>query len=92
MPKDLSRVQTVVVAMMENRSFDHILGYLGLPDSGHPLASRIEGIQHAQTYYAHDTYQPRPISSPSLTPDPPHERENIDTQINSILGPMQDSP
>jgi phospholipase C len=88
MAKDLSRVQTVVIAMMENRSFDHILGYLGLPDSRHPLAARIEGIQHAQTYYAHDTYQPRPISSPSLTPDPPHERENIEAQINSILGPM----
>jgi phospholipase C len=87
-PKDLSRVQTVVIAMLENRSFDHILGYLGLPDSGHPLAGRIEGIQHAQVYYAHDTYQPRPITSPSLTPDPPHEREDIDTQINSIAGPM----
>ena len=88
MPKDLSRVQNVVITMLENRSFDHILGYLGLPDSGHPMAGRIEGIQHAQTYYAHDTHPPRPISSPSLTPDPPHERENIDTQINSILGPM----
>jgi phospholipase C len=87
-PKDLSRVQTVVIAMMENRSFDHILGHLGLPDSGHPLAARIEGIQHAQVYYAHDTYQPKPITSPSLTPDPPHEREDIDVQINSILGPM----
>jgi len=87
-PKDLSRVQTVVITMLENRSFDHILGYLGLPDSGHPLAGRIEGIQHAQLYYAHDTWQPRPITSPSLTPDPPHEREDIDTQINSILGPM----
>jgi phospholipase C len=86
--KDLSRVQTVVIAMLENRSFDHILGHLGLPDSGHPLAGRIEGIQHAQVYYAHDTYQPRPITSASLTPDPPHEREYIDMQINSIAGPM----
>jgi phospholipase C len=88
MPKDLSRVQNIAITMLENRSFDHILGYLGLPDSGHPLAARIEGVQHAQTYYAHDAYQPRPISSPSLTPDPPHERENIDQQINSIIGPM----
>jgi phospholipase C len=87
-PKDLSRVKTVVITMLENRSFDHILGYLGLPGSGHPQAARIEGIQHAQTYYAHDTWQPQPISSPSLTPDPPHEREDIDSQINSILGPM----
>ena len=87
MPKDLSRVQTVVIAMLENRSFDHILGYLGLPDSGHPLASRIRDPTRADLY-AHDTYPPRPITSPSLTPDPLHERENIDTQINSILGPM----
>jgi phospholipase C len=88
MAKDLSRVQTVVIAMLENRSFDHILGHLGLPDSGHPLAGRIEGIQHAQVYYAHDTYQPTPITSPVLTPGPPHEREDIDTQINSLAGPM----
>ena len=88
MAKDLSRVETVVIAMLENRSFDHILGHLGLPDSGHPLAGRIEGIQHAQVYYAHDTYQPRPITSPSLAPGPPHEREDIDMQLNSLAGPM----
>ncbi len=89
MAKDLSRIKTVVIAMMENRSFDHILGYLGLPDSGHPLATRIEGIQHANVYYAHDTYPPRPITSPSLDPDPPHEREDIAIQINSLAGPMR---
>ena len=88
MAKDLSRINTVAIIMMSGRSFDHILGYLGSPDSGHPQAREIEGIQNAQTYYAHDTYPPRPITSPSLTPDPPNERENIDTQINSILGPM----
>jgi phospholipase C len=43
MPKDLSRVQNIVITMLENRSFDHILGYLGLPDSGHPFAAPIEG-------------------------------------------------
>jgi phospholipase C len=86
--KDLSRIQTVVITILENRSFDHILGYLGMPDSGHPLAGRIEGIQHAQLYYAHDTYQPRAITSPVLTPGPPHEREDIDVQINSLAGPM----
>ncbi len=89
MAKDLSKIQTVVIAMMENRSFDHLLGYLGLPDSGHPNAGRIEGVQHAQIYYAHDPYPPRPLSSPSLDPDPPHERDFIDLQINSLSGPMK---
>jgi phospholipase C len=89
MPKDLSRVQTIVIAMMENRSFDHILGYLGLPDSGHPLAARIEGIQHANLYYGHDPYPPRPLTSSSIAPDPPHEREDIALQINTLAGPMK---
>jgi phospholipase C len=89
MPKDLTRIKTIVVAMMENRSFDHILGYLGLPDSGHPLAARIEGIQKANLYYAHDTFPPAPITSPSINPDPPHEREDIAIQIGSLPGPMK---
>jgi phospholipase C len=90
MPKDLSRVKTIVITMMENRSFDHILGYLGLPNSGHPLAARIEGIQHANLYYAHDPYPPRRLTNPSIDPDPPHEREDIAIQINSpVAGPMK---
>ena len=89
MPKDLSRIQTVVILMMETRSFDHILGYLGLPASGHPSAARIEGVQHANLYYAHDTYPPRPLTSASIDPDPPHERDSIDLQINWLQGPMK---
>jgi phospholipase C len=89
MPKDLPRIQTIVIAIMENRSFDHMLGYLGLPGSGHPNASRIEGVQNAQWYYAHEAYQPRPLTSSSIDPDPPHEREDIDIQINSLAGPMK---
>ena len=75
--------------MMENRSFDHLLGYLGLPDSGHPKAARIEGIQHANLYYAHAPYPPMPITSAVIDPDPPHEREDIAIQINSLAGPMR---
>ena len=89
MPKDLSRVKTIVIAMMENRSFDHLLGYLGLPDSGHPQQSRIEGIQHALTYYAHDAFQPVPLRDLTIDPDPPHERENIEIQINAPSGRMK---
>jgi len=29
---DLSLIDTIVIVMMENRSFDHLLGYLSLPD------------------------------------------------------------
>jgi len=33
-PGNLSKIDHVVVVMMENRSFDHMLGYLSLPASG----------------------------------------------------------
>ncbi|HSU92017.1 MAG TPA: hypothetical protein VLI44_11200 [Sporolactobacillaceae bacterium] len=39
MAKDLSRVKTVVIAILENRSFDRILGHLELRNSEHPLTS-----------------------------------------------------
>ncbi len=31
--KRLSQVEHIVVVMLENRSFDHMLGYLSLPES-----------------------------------------------------------
>jgi phospholipase C len=33
-PGNLSKIDHIVVVMMENRSFDHMLGYLSLPTSG----------------------------------------------------------
>lgn len=90
MPKDLSKIETVVIVMMENRSFDHMLGYLALAQYGHPNYYKIEGLQHALTYYAHDPYPPRRLEDLSLDPDPPHEREDIARQINDpIRGPMK---
>jgi phospholipase C len=38
--QQLDKVDHFVVVMMENRSFDHMLGYLGLPDG-----SRVEGVR-----------------------------------------------
>jgi len=31
MPTDLNLIEHIFVVMMENRSFDHMLGYLDLP-------------------------------------------------------------
>ena len=43
---DLIRdIDTVVIVLMENRSFDHILGYLGLPPFNLPL----RGFRKART-------------------------------------------
>jgi phospholipase C len=52
----LTSIKHIVVLMMENRSFDHMLGYLGL-DGGIP---GVDGLQHAEAnYYPEDT--PHPI-------------------------------
>ena len=85
---DLSRVQYVVIVYMENRSFDHILGYLNLPGN-HPQWDQIDGIFEAMKYYTGFTYPPHPLTTPNIDPDPPHERENIALQINSAPKKMQ---
>jgi phospholipase C len=81
MAKDLSKVQQVVIVMMENRSFDHVLGYLSLPEFGHPLFHDIDGIAQARTFYSGQQFGPRTLQSPSLSPDPPHERTDIAVQL-----------
>ena len=87
---DLSRIQYVVIVYMENRSFDHVLGYLNLPGN-HPKWDQINGIFEAMKYYSGFTYPPHPLTTPNIDPDPPHERENVALQINSVLKKMQDS-
>lgn len=85
---DLSRIQYVVIVYMENRSFDHVLGYLNLPGN-HPRWQEINGMFQAMTYYTGFTYPPHPLTSTSIDPDPPHERENVAIQINSTPKRMQ---
>jgi phospholipase C len=34
MPAGLDLIDTIVVVILENRSFDHMLGYLSLPGPG----------------------------------------------------------
>ncbi len=84
---DLSRIQNVVIVYMENRSFDHILGYLNLPGN-HPKWDQIDGIFNAMKYYADSPHRPHPLTDSTIDPDPPHERENIAIQINSAPKPM----
>jgi phospholipase C len=85
---DLSRIKYIVVVYMENRSYDHLLGYLNLPGN-HPRWQEITGIFDAMTYYSGCTHRPHPLTTSNIYPDPPHERENVDVQINSSPKPMQ---
>lgn len=84
---DLIRdIDTIVVVIMENRSFDHVLGYLGLP----PFNRKIEGLQiggdpRYANPYAGQSYLPFHLTRLDLPHDPPHERPSIANQIGSLI-------
>jgi len=77
MPTGLDQLQHIVVLMMENRSFDHMLG--SLPGIG--------GIDDAGAYTNPDTngnpVRPQPLAEfqAQLQPDPDHHFPAVDLQI-----------
>ena len=77
MPTGLDKLQHIVVLMMENRSFDHMLG--SLPGMG--------GIDDAGAYTNSDTngnaVKPQPLAEfqAQLQPDPDHHFPAVDLQI-----------
>ena len=80
-----SPIKHVFVVMMENRSFDHMLGHL------HADNSAIDGIRaddpawlaSVANPHAGGPYPPFPLSDPhgNLQADPPHGRRSIETQL-----------
>jgi phospholipase C len=87
---NLNDIATIVVVIMENRSFDHMLGYLNLPG---PDRIALDGVS------ADPAWIKRHVNSASGTDyfshsfaitefvDPPHERADIATQIGSAVSP-----
>lgn len=79
---DLGRLETIIIVMMENRSFDHVLGYLRRVGG----RADIEGIQDDAWCARYEnpgrfgSYRPYPLKRMSI-PDPPHERDPIAMQI-----------
>src|SRR5208282_1340299 len=86
----LAEIETIFIVMLENRSFDHMLGYLSLP----PYKRDIEGIRQAWAKnYASvcdaKPYPPWHRSHPYVPIDPPHERGDISVQMG---GPIPNAP
>jgi phospholipase C len=90
MPK-LDPINTIIIVMMENRSFDHILGYLSLPpvsrtdvdgQSTDPAwLARFTNIDQGQSLTA--ALSTNPYTLPSEF-DPPHERPNVAAQLGAL--------
>jgi phospholipase C len=87
---DLTLVKTIFVVLMENRSFDNLLGHWG--GSQGPLGV-IDGIKNDPAWlrqvanrYHETAFAPFPLDDPygAMDADPPHERANIATQLGTL--------
>src|ERR1700704_1454477 len=83
---NLDLIKRVVVVMLENRSFDHLLGYLSLP----PYDWNVDGIKqdpawiaNASSIYNEGNFEPFLLTDPYhvIPADPPHEWYNIARQM-----------
>jgi phospholipase C len=92
MPIDLSLIKTIVVVMMENRSFDHLLGYLSLEPYNR---KKVDGLNTAPAWldkvtsiYNGTKYRPFLLTDPYdlIDADPPHERDPISVQMGTPVG------
>ena len=88
MPADIRRIEHIVVVLMANRSFDHVLGYLSRPGG----RTDVDGIGDDAWRAAHaNPGTIAPLTPFALTtdaiPDPPHERDTIALQIGTIGTP-----
>lgn len=85
MATDISKVDTIAVVMLENRSFDHMLGYLSLAAGAN--RTDIDGITSLRknvyiNVSAGDTYRPYIRSEDAPLPaDLPHGRDLVDVQL-----------
>ena len=77
---NLDKVDHIVVLMLENRSFDHMLGYLSL----YGKRSDVDGLQPGfSNEYQGRTYRVHHLDSTALGLDPDHSGHGVDEQIAS---------
>jgi phospholipase C len=86
---NLDQIKTIVVVMMENRSFDNLLGYLTLPPHNR---RNVTGLGTAPgwgtkvaSHYKGASFPPFLLTDPYdvMDADPPHERGPIATQMGT---------
>src|ERR1700682_4236767 len=82
----LDRIRTIVIVMMENRSFDHLLGHLSLPQYGG--RTDLDGLvdpEHNQDYanfLDNQVYRPFAMTADNqLDHDLPHDRSSVQVQL-----------
>lgn len=83
-PGTLANIDHIVVLMMENRSFDHMLGYLSLPVSKHGMGRQdIDGLKGDEfNIYNGETFPSFELTETIFSPDPSHGYEPVHHAID----------
>ena len=87
---DLSKIETIIMVMLENRSFDHMLGHLSY--GPYANGTNVDGLKYAdpQTQYQNqcrgEAYYPKEMADGALITDLPHESEYVRVQLSEIAG------
>ncbi len=88
-PHNLSKINHIVVLTMENRSFDHMLGYLSLPESAGGMGrTDVDGLKGIESNsFETDNYPAfaHHIGDTAFPNDPNHSYEPVFRQINADL-------
>ncbi len=80
--ENLNRIDHFVVLMMENRSYDHTLGWRTHPDHGNdPNYNGLTGVE-INRIAGLDDASPRPMQTTKFFPSPPHGFEEVMNQID----------
>lgn len=81
-------IDTVIFCMLENRSFDHMLGYLSLDETPDPIA--VDGLRTDPAWRSAHTnsgngqpHQVNLLKTPAPIEDPPHGLAFVKQQINT---------
>jgi phospholipase C len=82
-PGPLANIDHIVVLMMENRSFDHMLGYLSKDGGRDDVDGLRKGMKN--TFRGQD-FQPLPLTDTVFEKGPCHEHECVVNQVAGNMG------
>jgi phospholipase C len=85
----LSNIDHIVVLMLENRSFDHMFGYLSLPQAlGGKARTDVDGLTGNETNKDENgvVFPVQRMASPKMNGDPCHEWDCVEEQLNNNNG------
>lgn len=83
MSDQLNQIEHIVVLMLENRSFDHMLGYLSL-EGGRQDVDGLTGNE--VNFHDEQEFRPQRMASPIMNGDPCHEWECVREQLDNDNG------